>query len=90
MIIIVLHKVKRRLMQILRMLFALSILVLLAAHLWGVIKSIDLPNHKNEHKPHGNPMKVEQSVPVTQPEEGEEQNFLDYLLQKLTDYHHGK
>ena len=90
MFLLILKKTKNCIMQVLRLLFALSILIILIAQLWGVIKSINLPDKiKDEQHPGGNPMKVEQAVPVATPEESDE-NIFNRFIQNLKDYHRGK
>ncbi len=94
MFIFILKKTKNGIMQILRLLFALSILIILIAQLWGVIKSINFPDRiKDEQHPSGNPMKVEQAVPAVLPEESDENIFnrlFNRLIENLKDYHRGK
>ncbi|MBO8137802.1 MAG: hypothetical protein H0Z40_06670 [Desulfotomaculum sp.] len=83
MIILVVKKLKYRLLQMLRLMFALAILIILVMQLVNTIKSIQI---EEEHFPGGEPVKVEQGVTAHQHQEN---SFLEKLLDKLGKYHRG-
>ncbi|MBM7854700.1 hypothetical protein JOC37_001078 [Desulfohalotomaculum tongense] len=87
MIIIVAKKLRYRVIQVLRMLFALAILIVLVAQLINTIKSAGISKELNNRYPGGSSIKVEQEV-ITDREE--HKNTLDKLLEKLKAYHRGQ
>ncbi|MTI79378.1 MAG: hypothetical protein FH758_00640 [Firmicutes bacterium] len=87
MIIIVAKKLKYRMLQALRMMFALAILIILIVQLVSAIRSVEINNELKEEYPGGNPIKVEQDVTT---HEHDHESTLDSLLKKLKDYYRGE
>lgn len=81
--IIVFHKLKNRMLQLMRMMFVLAILFILLIQLVETIKAVDWRSHS--HGDHSQWV----DMPISADHEMEK-GFLDQLLDKLRDYHRGE
>lgn len=81
--IIVIHKLKNRMLQLMRMMFVLAILFILIIQLVETIKAVDWKSHPYND----NSQWVD--IPISTNHDMEK-GFLDQLLDKLRDYHRGE
>ncbi|WP_031515158.1 hypothetical protein [Desulfofalx alkaliphila] len=87
MIIVVMHKLKRRLLQALRLMFVLAILILLLVQLLNVIKSTAVPGDIKNEQPGGMPVRIENILPVHRHDDNCQGQ--GDLIDKLKDYYRG-
>lgn len=87
MIIVIVHRLKKWLLQALRLSFVLAILIILIIQLLNVINSSRLPGDIKKEQPGGTPVKLENIIPVHRHHDNCEHDH--GLLDRLKEYYKG-